>query len=79
MISVITTKRLNALRNQLTLSTILINDLTGQVRGLQRQNRILLSRVMAFEEKAIFEDGPDTLPRETEPGQCAHTAARKAD
>lgn len=79
MISVITTKRLNALRNQLTLSTILINDLTGQVRGLQRQNRILLSQVMAFEEKAIFEDEPDTLPRETESGQCAHTAARKAD
>jgi len=79
VISVITTKRLNALRNQLTLSTTLINDLAGQVRELQQQNRILLSRVMAFEEKAIFEDESDTMPRETEPGQCAHTAARKAD
>lgn len=79
MIRVIATKRLNALRNQLTLSTTLINDLAGQVRELQQQNRILLSRVMAFEEKAVFEDGPDTLPGETEPGQCAHTAARKAD
>lgn len=79
MISVITTKRLNALSNQLTLSTTLINDLAGQVRELQQQNRILLSRVMAFEEKAIFEDESDTMPRETESGQCAHTAARKAD
>jgi len=49
------------------------------VRELQQQNRILLSRVMAFEEKAIFEDESDTMPRETESGQCAHTAARKAD
>lgn len=79
MICVIATKRLNALRNQLMLSTTLINDLAGQVRELQQQNRILLSRVMAFEEKAVFEDEPDTLPCETEPGQCAHAAARKED
>lgn len=66
MIRVISAKRLTSMRNQLAISTELINDLANQVRTLKRRNSVLVSRV-AFLESGGSDKPVDTLPCEVDP------------